>query len=270
MLKREVFKVYKEYAEKMEEQYKIIKAEYNLEKNAEEICKLRGYTDEAYRQFFIDHEIGSCSLYDSSLLGDDRFYTKMVTESDHFLLQDRYNIDIRDIEGNLLALVGWYPDEKKYITTPSMFFAKEYVFYNIDEAYRLSWEKYNGLVFLVEGMFDTISLRVLGLPVLGTMGVTVKQPKAEQLKLFRKVVGIPDGDKAGSRAFNMMDKKHCWDLPFGSTMIKIHEGELETEYGNLHVKDIDNICSYFEHDTVRDYLLELAESKKEVEEFAWK
>ncbi len=270
MLKREVFKVYKEYAKKMEEQYKIIKNEYNLEQSADEIMKLRGYTDEDYREFFINNEIGTCSLYDSSLLGEDRFYTKMVSESDYFLLQGRYNIPIRDIEGNLLALVGWFPDEKKYITTPSMFFAKEYLFYNLDEAYRLSWEKFDGKVFLVEGMFDTISLRVLGLPVIGTMGVTVKQPKSEQLKLFKKVIGIPDGDKAGSRALDRGNTRYGWDLPFGSMMIKIREGELETDYGNLHIKDIDNICSYFEHDTVRDYLLELSESNNEVEEFAWK
>lgn len=270
MLKREVFKVYKDYAKKMDEEYRIIKNEYNLEQDADEIMKLRGYTDEDYREFFIEHEIGLCNLYDSSLLGEDRFYTKMVSESDYFLLQGRYGIPIRDIESNLLALVGWYPDEKKYITTPSMFFAKEYLFYNIDEAFRLSWEKFDGKVFLVEGMFDAISLRVLGLPVISTMGITVKQPKSEQLKLFRKVIGIPDGDKAGSRAFDLNDKKHCWEMPYGSTMIKIREGELETEYGNLHIKDIDNICSYFEHDTVRDYLLELSESKKEVEEFAWK
>jgi DNA primase len=264
MLKREVFKKYNEYSEQMEEAYEVIKSFYNLESDVEKLCEMRGYLDDDYKELFLQEQIGVAQLYDSSLLGDNRFDLGMVTESDYFLLQNRWTIPIRDIQGNLSALVGWYPDTKKYITTPSLFFAKEHLFYNIDEAYRLSWDKYNGLVFLVEGMFDCMSLRVLGLPAISTMGVTVKSPKSEQLKLFRKVVAIPDGDKAGKRATNKYDKKYGWEIPNGSTMVKIESAELQTEYGVLKVKDIDNIISYYEHDSVRDILLEIGESKEEV------
>lgn len=263
MLKREVLKVYKEYMQEFDEAYSVIKSYYDIDKNIEELCKLRGYLDDDYREFFKKEEIGCCSLYDVALLGENRHRLGLVSENEYFLLDSRYIIPIKDITGGIVALVGWYPDVKKYITTPSMFFAKEHLFYNIDEAYRLSWEKFDGKVFLVEGMFDAISLRVLGLPVIGTMGVTVGLPKSEQLKLFKKVIAIPDGDKAGKRALNRYDKKYGWQVPLNTTFVKIKEGELQTEYGTLHVKDIDNIVSYYEHDSVRDMLLEIADSNEE-------
>lgn len=246
-----------------EEAYSTIKGYCNPEHDVEELCKLRGYLDEDYKEFFLKEGIGCCSIYDTTLLGEDRHRLGLVSENDFFLLESRYIIPVRDINGGIVALVGWFPDYKKYITTPSMFFAKEHLFYNIDEAYRLSWEKYDGKVFLVEGMFDAMSLRVLGLPVIGTMGVTVGEPKSEQLKLFKKVIAIPDGDKAGKRALNRYDKKYGWKVPLNTTFIKIKEGELQTEYGSLHIKDIDNIVSYYEHDSVRDLLLEIAESNEE-------
>ena len=72
---------------------------------------------------------------------------------------NRFIIPVDDIAGHTVALIGYYPDYKKYITTPSPFFSKECMFFNFRQAYDLSIQEFGGLVFLVEGIFDCLSLR---------------------------------------------------------------------------------------------------------------
>ena len=136
----------------------------------------------------------------------------LVDRAGNYLLKGRYTIPIRDISGKVTALVGWYPDVKKYVTTPTYGFSKDGQFFNI-ECYSKSFDgdypKYKdeetgevlestGLVYLVEGIFDTLSLRALGFPVLGNMGLDMSLMKTEILSRFGKVIAIPDNDKAGS------------------------------------------------------------------------
>ena len=136
----------------------------------------------------------------------------LVDRAGNYLLRGRYTIPIRDISGKVTALVGWYPDVKKYVTTPTYGFSKDGQFFNI-ECYSKSFDgdypKYKdeetgevlestGLVYLVEGIFDTLSLRALGFPVLGNMGLDMSLMKTEILSRFGKVIAIPDNDRAGS------------------------------------------------------------------------
>ena len=103
-------------------------------------------------------ELGCCHIDDVEDLGLMRRELGLVGENDTFLLNDRYIIPVEDIEGGLVALIGYYPDFKKYITTPAPFFSKECMFFNFRQAYELSWKEYNGFVMIATVCFgSTIS-----------------------------------------------------------------------------------------------------------------
>ncbi len=267
ILKRETFKVYRYYCEQFEAVYSFLKRGFS-DSYVDEICKMRGYVSQEQRDLLAELQIGKCDIADTSELGDLRKDLGLValdkqTNTERFLLGGRYIIAIRDVQGNLIALVGWYPDYKKYITTPSPFFSKNAYFFNFEHAYELSWEKYDGCVILVEGLFDALSLRSIGLPVIATMGVTVNNPKSELLKLFKKVVAMPDNDSAGKKAL-ARGTKHSWIVPPNTTFVRV-EGYCHTEHGDLKVKDADNLVSYFDPDSVREVFLDLFKSKKDLE-----
>lgn len=264
MLKSQVLSYYKEYCAEFERVYASIK-DYFEGDYVSEICQLRGYGDGEQRTKIEQMELGRCRILDTDILGSRRSELGLVTEKDSFLLGDRYIIPVRDIDHNLVALVGWYPDFKKYITTPSTFFSKEALFFNIDEAYDRSWREFGGSVIVVEGMFDTISLSSIGLPVIGTMGSSVTGVKKEQLKLFKKVVGLPDADKVGTNSLNRYGKKG-WQVPRNATMIKLR-GSLSINSEEYKVKDGDNLVSWFDAESVRDMFLEVFDSKEDLVEF---
>lgn len=135
----------------------------------------------------------------------------MTDRNNEYLLRGRYVVPIRDIAGKVTALVGWFPDVKKYVTTPTYGFSKDGQFFNIDcfsKSFNGDYPKYKdeesgeileskGLVYLVEGIFDTLALRSLGFPALGNMGLEMSLMKSEILTRFGKVIAIPDNDKAG-------------------------------------------------------------------------
>ena len=143
-------------------------------------------------------------------LEDAKLYG-LVDRNGNYLLAGRYAIPIRDIAGKVTALVGWYPDVKKYITTSTYGFSKDGQFFNMEcfsKSFEGDYPKYKdeetgevlestGLVYLVEGIFDTLSLRSLGFPVLGNMGLDMSLMKTEILSRFGKVIAIPDNDNAG-------------------------------------------------------------------------
>ena len=263
MRKSEVLKYSRDYASWFDEAYEVIKDRFNSD-YTEEICNLRGYVGVEQRNKISKMCLGKCSIYDTKSLGEHREELGLVTKTDSFLLEERYIIRVRDIAKNLVGLVGWYPDSKKYITTPSMFFSKDVLLFNIDEAYERSWNEFNGLVYLVEGMFDCISMSSIGLPVVATMGSTVSDAKAEQLKLFRKVICIPDNDKIGRRALNRYDRKHGWRVPSTATMLRIKGGVVDMNGTEMHVKDMDDFVSWFDADSVRETLLNFADCNEEI------
>lgn len=211
-------------------------------------------------------EIGICDIYGDDL-GDMAKDLGLLTKNDEFLLNGRYIVPIRDIADNLVALVGYIPDyqPKKYITTSSPYFSKGALLFNFRQAYELSWKKYNGLVFLVEGIFDTLSMRSIDLPCMGAMGASLETEKGELLKLFRHVIAIPDDDKAGKRALSRHDK-YGWKVPSNTTMINLHGGTVDFDGTELHVKDMDNFVSWYDVDDVRSLLLSLDCCNEEIED----
>lgn len=264
MNKSEIFKYFKGYCDDFEKAYSYIKSHFdNPEVYSKELCQMRGYVSQEQLNLIKEMEIGQCEITDVSGLGNRAYDLGLLSQSANFLLGGRYIIPIRDIRGNLLSLVGYFPDKKKYITTPSHFFSKDVLFFNLDNAYRLSWSEYGGVVFLVEGMFDCLSMRSIGLPCIATMGSTVGRSKCAILKLFKKVIYIPDNDDVGRRALNRHDKAHGWVVPHNATGIRL-KGSLTLGDEVHKVKDVDNLVSWYDADSVREVLLQFTSSTDEV------
>lgn len=158
------------------------------------------------------------------------------------ILQNRYIIPVYDIEGELITLIGWYPDTKKYITLPTRLFFKSMDWYNIHEAYAMSQSKEKGqrVVYVVEGIFDCISLSTLGFPCIAAMGAEISQTKYSWLKLFDKAVVITDNDKTGS---NLLSK---WEIPIPHVFVKVPRTKIKlTEQVEVTIKDIDDVVKYY-------------------------
>lgn len=269
MRKQDVVPYYKKCAVGMEKAYNYIKTLFDVEKSVEELCTLRGYSLRGeQRDLLQELQICFCTMaIEDEGLGEMAVELGLTTKTERFLLDERFIIPVRDIMGNLITLIGYYPDNKKYITVPAPYFSKDVLFFNIDHAFKLSMSEYNGVVFVVEGIFDCLSLRAIGLPVIATMGSTVSQEKREILKVFNKVVYIPDNDRVGRRALNRRDTMYGWSVPPNATGVKlsgsilIPDGDDKKE---LKIKDTDNLASWFEAEDVKEMLLDCAKEKGEI------
>lgn len=264
MLQREIVPYYNKCCKELQEKYEFMQTLFN-DTYVDELCNMRGYVDEDQKNLIKEMRLGYCEIEDSELLGDMRSELGLVSRKDNFLLPNRFIIPMYDVAGNLSALIGYYSDFKKYITTPSPFFSKECQFFNFKQAYELSWKEYNGFVILVEGIFDCLSLRSIGLPAIATMGSSVSKTKGELLKLFKKVLAIPDDDDTGRKALNRYSR-FGWKVPDNTTFLKFDGGYLNFGGNLLHCKDMDNFVSWYEADDVRDTLLSFYDSKEDIEE----
>ena len=263
MLQREVFPKYREYSKALDSAYDYIKSCYK-EDSIEDLCKYRGYVEGRQAEVLKQIGVGYCEL-DSTQLVDYPSELHLLTKNMDFLLNFRFIIPVYDIAGNLVSLIGYYPDRKKYITLPTPFFSKSCMFFNFKQAYELSWGSYDGFVILVEGIFDCLSLRSINLPAIATMGSSVSAIKGELLKLFKKVIAIPDDDVTGRRALDRYSKTG-WKVPSNTTFIKFDGGYLSINGVDLHCKDMDNFVSWYDEDDVREVLLSYRDSKEEIEE----
>ena len=264
MLKREIFNYYNKTTEEFEAIYAYLRSSFTTN-YVEDLALLRGYFDEPQKNLIKEMELGTCVVEDTADLGELRRELGLVSDKDNFLLDNRYIIPVDDIQGNLVALIGYFPDYKKYITTPSPFFSKECMFFNFKNAYELSWSKFDGFVIVVEGIFDCLSLRSIGLPAMATMGSSVSGMKGELLKLFKKVVGIPDDGKTGRRALNRYSR-FGWQVPSNTTLLKFMGGSITLPNGEtVHCKDMDNFVSWYDADDVKDILLSYINSIEEIE-----
>lgn len=275
--KSEVFPYAKRCAEEYERVYREIKKRCDLKQDMQDLCTFRGYAL-GYEQSKLIEELGICH-YDMPekeyeiILGDRAEELGLVTKNGYFLLNNRYIIPVRDALGNLVTLIGYYPDAKKYITVPAPFFSKDVLFFNFDHAFPLSFEKFGGVVVLVEGIFDCLSLRAIGLPAIATMGSTVSREKYEILHMFNKVLYIPDNDAVGRKALNRRDKVHGWRVPSTATGLRLQgivdfrSEENMSDTLIKPIKDVDNLISWFDGDSVREEILKYADSRMEIEDF---
>ena len=115
----------------------------------------------------------------------------------------RIMIPIRGLNGELVAFGGRAlgTADPKYLNSPdSIVFKKKNLLFGLDSAKDAI--KKSGVVILVEGYFDQISLRARGIQnVVAPLGTSLTLEHARLLKRFSgKVVTIFDGDEAGLRA----------------------------------------------------------------------
>lgn len=219
-----------------------------------EVMHLRGYDKSYYAQEMYEtlKEVGvfklsywsEVDLVDSSLTAEEVKLYGLKTAKGAYLLGDRYTVPIRDISGDVTALVGWYPDYKKYITTPTYGFSKGSQFFNMEcyaQSMRGAYPKQegsteeSGLVYLVEGIFDTLSLRSLGFPALGNMGLEMTRVKTEILTRFGTVVAIPDNDKSGRGTNKYLSgvrgkgKHNEWVIKNKHVIVQLPKGVKDTD-----------------------------------------
>ncbi len=256
-----LFSYYRDICKFNQELFSALRMRYD-EDSIDTLCNLRGYMVDSDQAVCLDEMgVGICTLIEEEWLHRRELVEYgYTTSSGFFLLDNRYIIPVRDIEGNIVTLIGYYPDKKKYITAPTPFFSKELMFFNIDNALLMS-EEYNGTVFLVEGIFDCISLRSIGLPAIATMGSTVGVSKCDLLRVFNKVVYIPDNDKTGRKALSPLGG---WSVPSTAVGVKLSGSYVYAEgtedERSVKIKDMDNLVNLYEPDDVREILLELAEN----------
>ena len=266
MLQREVFPKYRQYVEELNKIYQLMKQNF-AENSAESLCIDRGYPigESCQYDLFKEMNIGYFEVDDTEVFKQFSEELGLFSQKGHLLLNGRYIIPVYSVNGDLVSLIGYYPDFKKYITLATPFFSKECMFFNFKQAYELSWSEYDGFVILVEGIFDCLSLRAAGLPCIATMGASVSAIKGELLKVFSKVLGIPDDDTTGRKALNRYSSGG-WKVPSNTIMLKFHGGFVDLGNQHLHCKDMDNFVTWYDLEDVRETLLDFRNSREELEE----
>lgn len=208
----------------------------------EELCSLRLYQDP--KMVEVLKEVGFIKLPDTvdlEPLKELSSYALLGLEAKtgRCLLEGRFVFSVKDMLGNIIALIGWYPDEKKYITTPSKYFHRSSLFFGLDQ---LSTYGRQDIVFVCEGIFDALSLRSLGYRAYATMGVELsRQKKMLYSVLGNKVVGVSDRDNVGNSVRDY-DRWSCWK--YLTWVGEFDMSEIEEE--NLKIKDIDDLVKLFD------------------------
>ena len=266
MLQREVFPKYREYSKALIDCYNQMKP-YFAEDSVETLCLMRGYPigESAQHEFLKANPLGYFEVSDTSAFKEYPEELGLFSKQGEMLLNGRYIIPVTSVNGDLVSLIGYYADFKRYITLSTPFFSKAAMFFKFNEAYKLSWEQFNGVVFLVEGIFDCLSLWSVGLPCIATMGSSVSAIKGDLLKVFRKVIAIPDDDDTGRKALNRYSRQG-WKVPSNTVMVRFHGGEVNIGGVELACKDMDNFVTWFDEETVREYLLSFIDSHEEIDE----
>lgn len=214
----------------------------------DEICDLRNYDKEGAMPDMLDtvgFVYSNPEQFNPKVLRSiDDGSLGLFTEAGNFLLSDRFIFPVKDMLGNIIALIGWLPDEKKYVTTPSKLFSKKSLLFGLEQL------KYSGIgktYFLVEGIFDCISVRSLGLNCVALMGITSSSCTEVLYTLFKRLIAIPDNDTEGRKVLQS-DK---WHLPSNASYFR-WSGRL---------KDIDDLCKNYE---MKDTLSELISNKDRI------
>lgn len=268
MLQREVFPKYRSYVKELNDVYSLMKS-YFSPTSYEDLCKDRGYPLGETCQYNLikEMELGYFETSDNDLFKDYSPELGLYSQKGNLILNGRYIIPVYSVSGDLISLIGYFPDKKKYITLATPFFSKECMFFNFKQAYELSFEKYDGFVIIVEGIFDCLSLRAVGLPCIATMGASVSRAKGELLKLFRKCLGIPDDDITGRKSLNRYSREG-WKVPSNTVMLKFTGGLVNFGGTYLHCKDMDNFVTWYEPDDVKEILLTYRGSHEDIEELS--
>lgn len=212
----------------------LVDTSYEVNSVVGKICELRGYSLESNMPDMLK-KIGFVYL-DPEVFNQDKLKKLdadralgLYTSKGNFLLMGRFIFPVKDMLGNVIALIGWFPDDKKYITTPSKLFSKKGLYFGLEQLGETGIGKD---YFIVEGIFDSISVRAQGFNCVALMGISVSNYTEVLYSLFKRVVGIPDNDIEGRKVV----KEDKWRLPYNSKYLRWN--------GNL--KDIDDMLKYYD------------------------
>lgn len=171
----------------------------------------------------------------------------LVGDNGGYWLQSRFCIPVRDIANQVIAWVCWYPDKRKYITTGTLGFTNTATFFNIESYAQSAISDNKRLAFVVEGIFDALSINSLGYCALGNQGLALTPVKREMLNRFDTVVFIPDNDSAGrqSNVYLAPTSSHKWTTSQAEMRVIELQGRC---------KDMDDVIKYIKPDNL-DFLL---------------
>lgn len=227
----------------------------------EELCSLRFYSDESMLRVL--KEVGFVKLPETVNLAPLKNlhyyqYLGLETKTGRCLLEGRFVFPVRDMLGNILALIGWYPDEKKYITTPSKYFSRSNLYFGLEQ---LKDGGREDVVFVCEGIFDSLSLRSLGYKAYATMGVELsRQKKMLYPVLGKRVVGVSDRDRVGNSVRDY-DRWGCWKYLTWVGELEVEDDDVE----NIKIKDIDDLVKLYDSSSIREIFdSELATSQNKI------
>jgi len=121
-----------------------------------------------------------------------------------------------------------------------------------------------GMVIVVEGVFDYYALRTLNLPVLGSLGVFLSRQQLQYLQPFNKVIYISDADITGDKAMVQYRKKHNMSvITLEKTVDDLYtsnESFDEDETYDTKPKDIDQYIKDFGSVTLLKAIDEIRQS----------
>lgn len=220
-----------------------------------DIMEQRNYVKDEMYDYLLDNNL---VRFESGILNanDMLALEKLgMLDGTKFILDDRVIIPTRNAKGEIVAYTGWLKGSTaKYMTIASEDFSKEGLWFNIDRALDKAFSDKGSLwyakVVVVEGLFDALSLDMLGVPAVATMGANVGGYKGEMLKLFDKVLCIPDTDKVGLKAVDR------WSVGDNATFLYF-KGNLQYGEEVLKYKDIDQLCNLMDGITIQQVLLEV-------------
>lgn len=234
-----MIKTYKQIAlvrERLTKWFNTVSELYSTEDTILECMALRGYfSEEMFNHLTKERLFKIDVLSDATLtcsMTEQELEECGLVQNGIFLLAGRYCLPIRDIVGRVSAIVGYYPCERKYVTTPTFGFSKATSFYGVEHTDYFD----KPFVVLCEGIFDTASLHAWGIPALGNQGLDLSGFKSEMLSRYKKIIAIPDADKAGKSVNPYMrsyssNKSRKWVIPVDNCFIDL------TGTG---VKDVDD------------------------------
>lgn len=223
---------YGRYTELYTKMWNLLVETTDLKATATELCTMRGYTlDSPNFEFFSTEfpivKIASDSI-DSLRKAPDEF--GLFDKQGNFLLHDRFIIPVRDFEGNVLALIGWYPDDRKYITTPSKYFVRSALMLGLEQ---LPTES---PTVIVEGVFDSLSLRAQGVTALSMMGTKCSSTQRALYQLMGQIIAIPDNDSVGQTVI----QEDSWGIPLKQgKYLRWKPFSVPVGSSEIYVKDID-------------------------------
>jgi DNA primase len=236
---------FKDYCDRFRVAWNIIRvASYNTDLVIDSLCTERGYDRKRMESIllktevcFVDPEKFNFSVLSTLDKGD----LGLKTSTGQFLLSGRYIVPVKDMLGNVIALIGWNGNsERKYVTTPSKLFSKECLFYGMEQ-----FKDGLGKPFVVvEGIFDCISVRSLDLRCVAMMGITPSRYKCELYSLMGRILAVPDNDKEGRKVIS----EDSWSLP--------SRGKYLRWSGAKGIKDIDDLVKSFDASDVKSLLVD--------------